>query len=351
MSLEFTFRLVGMLVLGVGGAYLGIILSGAAKQEPTLWASVSGLLGALVGLVLTPYVTTRPARKIRNVVSQMPSQKLLAAMVGLITGLIVAALLALPLSLLPDPLNKILPFLGVLIFSWLGIAVFVMREHDLFALLREQRGPGPAGDGLAVSPASQINILLDTSVIIDGRIADICHTGFILGTLLVPRFILNELQHIADSSDALRRNRGRRGLDILNKLKESPVPVRVTDMNVEGVREADDKLVILAKQLHCAILTTDYNLNKVAGIQGVSVLNINDLANAVKSVLLPGESMSIKVIAEGKEQNQGVGYLDDGTMVVVEDGRRHMNQTINVIVTKPLQTAAGRMIFARPDRT
>lgn len=351
MSLEFIFRIIGMIVLGLSGGYLGVLISGAAQQDATLWASVSGLVGALFGLVLAPYVSTRPARYLRNLISQMPSQVLLSAMVGLIVGLVVAALLSLPLSLLPDPLNKILPFIGVIVFSWLGISVFVMREHDIFALLGERMPNAGRSETALASPSSTNTILLDTSVIIDGRIADICQTGFISGTLMVPRFILNELQHIADSSDALRRNRGRRGLDILNKLKESPVPPRITDMNVEGVREADEKLVILAKQLHCAILTTDYNLNKVAGIQGVTVLNINDLANAVKSVLLPGEAMPIKVIAEGKEQGQGVGYLDDGTMVVVEDGRRYISQTITVIVTKPLQTAAGRMIFAKPERS
>jgi uncharacterized protein YacL len=350
MSVEFIFRIIGFVLLGIGGIYLGIVISGAAKQAPELWASVIGALGALVGLVITPYLTTRPARFMRNLISQMPSQTLLAAMVGLVVGLVVAALLSLPLSLLPEPANKVLPFVGVLIFSWLGISVFVMREHDLFSILRDRSNGQGNSDSAAAAPAFTNTILLDTSVIIDGRIADICQTGFITGTLMVPRFILNELQHIADSSETLRRNRGRRGLDILNKLKESPVPVRITDMNVEGVREADDKLVILAKQLRCSILTTDYNLNKVAGIQGISVLNINDLANAVKSVLLPGEGLTIKVIQEGKEQGQGVGYLDDGTMVVVEDGRRYLNQTINVTVTKPLQTAAGRMIFAKPER-
>lgn len=350
MSIEFIFRITGFVLLGIGGVYLGIVISVAANQSAELWASVIGALGALIGIVLTPYLTTRPARYTRNRISQMPSQTLLAAMIGLIVGLIVAALLSLPLSLLPEPANKILPFVGVLIFGWLGISVFVMREHDLFSIWREKTSLPPNGDAPATPLAVSNTILLDTSVIIDGRVADICQTGFIVGTLMVPRFILNELQHIADSSETLRRNRGRRGLDILNKLKESPVPVRITDMNVEGVREVDDKLVILAKQLRCAILTTDYNLNKVAGIQGVTVLNINDLANAVKSVLLPGEAMTIKVIQEGKEQGQGVGYLDDGTMVVVEDGRRYMNQTISVTVTKPLQTSAGRMIFARPDR-
>lgn len=350
MSVEFIFRLIGMVVLGVGGVYSGIVLSGAAKEPPELWASVGGLVGSLIGLIVTPYITTRPARFLRNLIGQMPSQTLVASIIGLVVGLIVAALISLPLSLLPSPMGQIFPFVAAIVFSWLGISVFVMRQHDLFSIFRERLPTGQNAEAAAASAVATTNILLDTSVIIDGRIADICQTGFVNGTLLVPRFILNELQHIADSSDALRRNRGRRGLDILNHLKESPVPVRITDMNVEGVREADDKLVILAKQLRCSILTTDYNLNKVAGIQGVTVLNINDLANAVKAVLLPGESLTVKVIQEGKEQGQGVGYLDDGTMVVVEDGRRYMSQTINVTVTKPLQTAAGRMIFARPDR-
>lgn len=351
MSVEFVFRLIGMLVLAAGGVYLGIVISGAAEQPPDLWASVLGLVGALIGIVVTPYFTTRPARYMRKLVSQMPGQALVASIVGLIVGLIVAALLSLPLSLLPSPLGQLLPFVGVLAFSWLGISVFVIRQHDLFAIFRE-RVPPPQSSETPASGSSSHTVLLDTSVIIDGRIADISQTGFLTGTLLVPRFILNELQHIADSSETLRRNRGRRGLDILNRLqKESVVPVRVTDMNVEGVREADDKLIILAKQLRCSILTTDYNLNKVAGIQGVSVLNINDLANAVKAVLLPGESLGVKVIQEGKEPGQGVGYLDDGTMVVVEDGRRLINQQVDVMVTKVLQTAAGRMIFARPDRS
>jgi uncharacterized protein YacL len=186
--------------------------------------------------------------------------------------------------------------------------------------------------------------------IADGRIADISQTGFIGETMLVPRFVLNELQHIADSSDPLRRNRGRRGLDMLNRLqKESVVPIRVSDIDIEELREVDDKLVMLAKQLHCPIITNDYNLNRVAELQGVVVLNINELANAVKAVFLPGETMGVRIIQEGKEVGQGVGYLDDGTMVVVENGKRHINQNIDVTVTKVLQTPAGRMIFAQPQ--
>jgi len=191
-------------------------------------------------------------------------------------------------------------------------------------------------------------ILLDTSVIIDGRIADISKTGFIRDTLLVPNFILSELQHIADSPDPLRRGRGRLGLDVLTNLQnEAPIPTKITDMDVSEVREADSKLVALAKHLHCPIMTNDYNLNRVAELQGVPVLNINDLANAVKVNMLPGEALNIKIIQEGREPGQGVGFLQDGTMVVVEDGSNLMNKTLNVTVTKVLQTTAGRMIFAR----
>ena len=187
-------------------------------------------------------------------------------------------------------------------------------------------------------------------MIIDGRIADIARTGFIPGALLIPRFVLNELQYIADSPDSLRRQRGRRGMEVLSQLQKEPgIPVRLSDIDVEGVREVDDKLIILARQLRCSILTNDYNLNRIAELQGVLVLNVNELANAVKSVLLPGEVLSINVIQEGKESGQGVGYMDDGTMVVVENGREYLNKQITVMVTKVLQTAAGRMIFARPE--
>jgi uncharacterized protein YacL len=254
--------------------------------------------------------------------------------------------------MLPSPFSNILPFVGVLIFSYLGVSVFVMRQNDIFSLLRlniSSRAQG-GDDSLLGSMESGRSILLDTSVIIDGRISDIAKTGFLVGTLLIPRFVLNELQYIADSADSLRRQRGRRGMEVLSQLqKDTRVPVRISDIDVEGVREVDDKLVILARQLKCPILTNDYNLNRVAELQGVAVLNVNELANAVKSVLLPGETLEVDIIQEGKEIGQGVGYLDDGTMVVVEDGRDRVNSKTMVVVTKVLQTAAGRMIFARID--
>jgi uncharacterized protein YacL len=260
VSLEFVLRLIGMVVLAVGGVYLGAALSTAANSPTDLWAVVFALVGSLVGLIATPFFTTRPARVLRRQIMQMPASALLAGMTGLVVGLIVAGLLSFPLSLLPRPFSQVLPMIGAVVFSWLGISVFVMRQRDIFSLFRGRLSNRLAAEGASAASEGP-SVLIDTSVIIDGRIADIAHTGFVAGTILVPKFVLNELQHIADSPDALRRNRGRRGLEVLNRLtKESTVPVRFTDMDAPGVREVDDKLVILAKQLNCAVITNDYNL-------------------------------------------------------------------------------------------
>jgi uncharacterized protein YacL len=350
MSSDFIFRIIGMIVLFIIGLVSGIRMSKLASGDPALWAAVFASVGALIGLVLTPWITTRPVGWMRNRIRQMPAHQLVAGVMGLMLGLIIALLVSYPLSLLPEPYRYILPLVGAILFSYFGIAVMVTRQQDISQLISGSTLLRGGESSLAATRREERVILLDTSVIIDGRIADVSQTGFIYGTMLVPRFVLNELQHIADSSDMLRRNRGRRGLDILNRLqKDSVTSVRITDMDVEDVHEVDDKLVMLAKQLSCPVLTNDYNLNRVAELQGVTVLNINELANAVKAVFLPGETMQIKVIQEGKEMGQGVAYLDDGTMIVVEDGRRHISQTINVVVTKVLQTAAGRMIFAKPE--
>lgn len=352
MSSDFIVRIIGMFVLGISAVYLGISFGNglsATQAEIVFYAVIFGLLGALTGLILTPYMTTRPARSMRKALGLVDAQTLMAGLVGLIVGLVIAALLAFPLSLLPDPFGRILPFIGVLFLSYFGVTVFVMRQHDIFSILLS-RLPRRVQDEIEVEHPAPRTILMDTSVIIDGRIADIARTGFISGTLVVPRFVLNELQYIADSADSLRRQRGRRGMEILSQLQKEPLmPIQISDINVEGAREVDDKLIILARQLKCPILTNDYNLNRIADLQGVNVLNINELANSVKAVLLPGETLQVNVIQEGKEFGQGVGYLDDGTMVVVEDGESYLKTTIPVVVTKVLQTAAGRMIFARPE--
>lgn len=348
MSPEFVFRIIGMVVFGLLGGYFGVDLAKVTTITIEEGAVIFGLVGALFGLVLTPTLTTRPIRSLRNLLSQLDTRTLGSGLAGLSTGLVIAALLAFPISLLPSPLGEVFPFIGVLLFGYIGVAVFVSRKNDIFSIFGG-RAFSLTDRGGKTRDKERV-ILVDTSVIIDGRIADIAQTGFLVGELLIPRFVLDELQHIADSADGLRRQRGRRGMEILADLQESnTIPVRISDIDVEGTREVDSKLVILARQLSCPILTNDYNLNRVAEIQGVPVLNINELANSVKAVLLPGESVEVKIIQEGKERGQGVGYLSDGTMVVVEDGKDHMNEDINSIVTKVLQTAAGRMIFARPD--
>jgi uncharacterized protein YacL len=345
MSVEFFFRLFGMVVLSVSGFYLGVRLGDLAQGSREQWASLFASLGALTGLILTPYFTTRPTRALRRILGRMPAATLSAAMTGLVVGLIVGALASLPLSLLPAPFGSILPFLSAIFFCYIGITLFVMRQDDLFSLF------GPRiGDTLTMPKSEERTVLLDTSVIIDGRIADVAATGFLQSVMLVPRFVLAELQYVADSSEPLRRQRGRRGLEVLNRLqKDSRSLLRVTDLDVEETHATDEKLIVLAKQLHCPIVTNDYNLNRVAELQGVTVLNLNDLANAVRIIYLPGESLSIRILQEGKETGQGVGYLEDGTMVVVEDGRRSIDKTVLVTVTKVLQTSAGRMVFARME--
>jgi uncharacterized protein YacL len=345
MVIELVVRLLGMIVLGVAGWRLGEYVASSGPSEYYVrYVVVFTLAGGTLGALLAPWVVIKPIQYLRRKIRELPAKELLATIVGLILGLIVAALLSPVLANLPSPFGEILPFLAALLFAYLGVVVTTMRRQDLSKLL--------SGRFSSSGEASHDEkmVLLDTSVIIDGRIADISQTGFIPGTMLVPRFVLNELQHIADSSDSLRRNRGRRGLEMLNRLNEESVtPVHITDMDAPEAHAVDDKLVMLAKKLRCPVVTNDYNLNRVAQLQGVVVLNINELANAVKSVLLPGETISIKIIQDGKELGQGVGYLDDGTMIVVEEGRPYIGQTIPVLVKKVLQKTEGRLVFAQPD--
>jgi len=325
---------------------------------------ILALLVASIAFLISPYVSVIPYRWLRDQIRGAAASDLVAAVIGLLIGLFISFLLGFPLSYLPDSLGRILPLVGAVLFGYLGVTVAVLRKNDLAHFFqtsifsrrnrdeeRDKDRHKERDKDRTSSPAPVTQILLDTSAIIDGRIADISQTGFVSASLIVPRFVLNELQHIADSPDAMRRNRGRRGLDMLNRLqKDTSVPIEIIDADVEGVAEVDSKLVKMARTLHCPIITNDFNLNRVAELQGVKVLNINELANAVKPVLLPGEDIEIKIMQDGKELGQGVGYLDDGTMIVVEGGRQYMNTTIEVTVTRVLQTVAGRMIFAHPKQ-
>lgn len=379
MSFNVTVRVIGMALFAAAGLLLGLYLDQIAfpvaleKGFDQLVVPLI-IISALFGFVATPYVTVYPIRWLRSRLKATPALDLMASASGLSVGLALGALFTWPLSNLPGWLGDFAPTLVTLLFAWLGMYVAVLRRRDFLELLRisadrngdahsraasntpriETMGNIPNGrphiETMQTQDKLQLDkyVLVDTSAIIDGRIADISQTGFIDGTLLVPRFVLNELQHIADSADPLRRARGRRGLDMLNRLqRESVVPIQISEVDAEDIPEVDGKLVKIARTYHCPVITNDFNLNRVAEIQGVKVLNVNELANALKPAVLPGEEMNVHVIQEGKELGQGIAYLDDGTMIVVENGKKYMDTEVEVIVTRVLQTVAGRMIFAQ----
>ncbi len=304
----------------------------------------------VVGFAILPYLTIVPAAWLIARVEDLSTAEFITATIGLLLGLLMGLLLGFPLSAFPAPFGSLLP-LGVSLFLGLGmLGLTVAKRKDLVGAAEAVgiiRHTDP--DQAAVTHSGDPRIVVDTSAIIDGRIAEIVESGFIYGTLVIPRFVLDELQHIADSSDTLRRNRGRRGLEILARMQKEPgTPVEIVEDAVPSETEVDAKLVALARTRSRVILTNDFNLNRVAELQGVRVMNINSLANAVKPAVLPGEELRVRVIREGKEAGQGVGFLDDGTMIVVEGGARHIDKDLDVAVTRVLQTVAGRMIFAQP---
>ncbi len=275
----------------------------------------------------------------------VPTQDIALVAFSLIITLLIGLLLSYPIYRIPVVGVFIAPIL-TLFLVFIGVR-FVLNRKEEFTFLSSLFNRNVRNTGRE----NEVFKILDTSAIIDGRIVDICKTGFMEGVIVVAGFVLEELQHIADSPDLLKRNRGRRGLDVLNKIqKEMEIPVQIYEGDFEDVAEVDSKLVKLAKKINGKIITNDFNLNKVCELQNIAVLNINELANAVKPVVLPGEEMVVQIIKDGKEAGQGVAYLDDGTMIVVEGGRRFIGETIEVLVTSVLQTAAGRMIFAKPGQ-
>ena len=352
------------IVIGLLGVLLGFGIVTIVKTQQILnipstgwlniaiYAGVSILFGLILFTLSSKIINTakRIIALIEKEILDLPTSDIALGSVGLIVGLVIAYLISQPLYKLESPLLGVVVSMALYgILGYFGIKIATRNRDDLAGAIgnfaNSRKGTKDKGKGNYKSCPK----ILDTSVIIDGRIADICKTGFIEGPLIIPVFVLEELQHIADSSDGLKRNRGRRGLDILNKLKkELDVEIIIHDKKFEDVQEVDSKLLKLTQFLNGKIITNDYNLNKVAEVQGIDVLNINDLANAVKPVVLPGEEMIVQVVRDGKESGQGLAYLDDGTMIVVESGRRFINETIEVVVTSVLQTSAGRMIFAKP---
>ena len=334
---------------------------------------VGGAIGALIGMVTASYfisVLKRFSAWVETQLNKMPIHDVIAGVAGLSLGLILATLLGAAFSRIPIVGNYI-PVVFAIVFGYLGIRITMTKREEIAEMFNfiprffkdvlraRETKPEPLPVQPEALPAPKEETadgdkrykLLDTSAIIDGRIADVIDSGFLEGTLLIPVFVLEELQRIADSADALKRVRGRRGLDILQKIRsEEKLPVEIDSRDFDDIAEVDSKLVRLGRMVGGKIVTNDYNLNKVSELQGVSVLNVNELANAVKPVVVPGESMHVTVVKDGKEQGQGVAYLDDGTMIVIEGGHRHLNQDIDVEVTSALQTAAGRMIFAKPRR-
>ena len=324
-------RIFFIIVCGLGGGQLGDTYGTIANENYALIGLGIGVLGAIVVIV------------IEVLMRRASVSGLSAAVFGLIFGLIMAVLLSFALNMIPmtETLRSSLRVILMLVFCYLGMVV-AMRGKDEFNLIIPYVR-------LSRQDMSSELIILDTSVIIDGRICDISQTKFVEGRFLIPRFVLKELQQIADSKDSLKRNRGRRGLEILSKIQKNPqVDVRIHEDDFPELVDVDAKLIKLAKTLNAKIFTNDFNLGKVAELQGIKILNINELANALKPIVLPGEMLEVKVIKEGKEYNQGIGYLDDGTMIVVENGRHLLGQTIRTSVTSVLQTTAGRMIFTKP---
>lgn len=354
-------RIVQVAFLFIGGTLGFILLPPLFKimhLNSTPWINnpyVTVLLGAVLLFILS-FVLADPFIRFMKFFEERllkaPVGDLLFGTIGLIIGLTVAFLVGVALDGLHlSVISDIAPILLSIVFGYVGFQVGFKKRDELMSVFTS-RSNKRKDDAIEMNADGFSEVgykLLDTSVIIDGRIADISKTGFIEGVLVVPQFVLTELQHIADSSDTLKRTRGRRGLDILKVLQDaSNSNVLITEIDFEDVPEVDLKLVRLAKKMGAQILTNDFNLNKVCELHKVSVLNINDLANAVKPVVIPGEEMNVVVIKDGKEHNQGVAYLDDGTMIVVEEGKSYIGQAIIVIVTSVLQTSAGRMIFAKP---
>lgn len=353
--IKYILAFVGLSVGAGAGFYLGEVLNRSEwfnLPETVFTVVVPGICSLSLGLAayFASRVVIKRGKKlaayVQAEIEKLPPTERIVGLIGLVIGLFVAFLISGLYDIIP--LTTVANGLRILTYLFLGYFGIITAQKFSKEPFKWQEWFERSNKEKTKAQTPTGKKILDTSVIIDGRIYDICKTGFLEGELIVAEFVLGELRHIADSSDALKRNRGRRGLDILKLLQSEPeIAIKIVDDDFDDVQEVDIKLIKLAQKIGGSILTNDYNLNKVAVLQKVKILNINELSNAIKPVMLPGEEMTIQIIKEGKENNQGIGYLDDGTMIVVEDGKKHIQQTREVVVTSVLQTAAGRMIFAK----
>jgi uncharacterized protein YacL len=322
-------RALLVLACSISGYFIAYYMMAAASSYAVFQAIIGFIIGFIVALLVI---------RVEKDIRKLSLRIIAVGVTGMVIGLMIALMLGFGLNMVIKITQNqhVVPWIYLLltgILGYLGLVLGSKKVEEFNFRPSEEKESGN-------------HRLLDTSVIIDGRIADICDAGFLDGALIVPRFVLNELQFIADSSDSMKRSRGRRGLDVLNRMqKSSSITIEIVEQDFPKIKGVDGKLVALAQKINAKLLTNDYNLNKVAELQGVRVLNVNELANAMKPVVLPGEPMVVKIIREGKEAGQGVGYLDDGTMIIVDSAQKMINSTVEVIVTSVLQTTAGRMIF------
>ncbi len=348
VSLNFLVRIIGMAVLAYIGNQLGHALS---SPQPTdteqLAIQLLTLAGAGLGVLTTHRWTIEPLQEGLRYFKSISIAELIAVVFGALIGLLLALLLAVPLAQLPSPFGRFLPIIGSITLAYLGAMVFSARKKEIGGLLKMPRPSLVLPQQLLEGLQAPSRYILDTSAIIDGRIANVTKTGFIEGTLLIPHFVLNELQMLADSADEQRRAKGRRGLDILNAMqKEAAPPIEVVDVDVSGAQQVDDKLIILARQYRCPVITNDHNLGRVAELQGVKVLSLNQLSDAVRPPVVSGQEIRVMIRDTGRERDQGISFLDDGTMIVIEDARKLIGQEVSATVTRVHQTQTGRIVFA-----
>lgn len=348
ISLNLTVRLMGMVGLAYLGWYVGRSLSNPTPSELEVFATqLLMLAGAGLGLLITPRLTIEPLAELLQQARVVPLLDLFVIGGGVMVGLCFSVLLTIPLASLPQPFNQLLPSIITVVLGYIGGAVGSARRHDLGEVVKQLRLPARITLDKSAEVAVQRQFLIDTSAIIDGRITAVARTGFLDGTLVVPTFVLAELQQLADSTDALRRAKGRRGLELLSEMqRQSPLPIEVATFEGIEATRVDDKLIALAHRSHCPIITNDFNLNRVAALQGIKVLSLNMLSEAIRPLVMQDQQLQLIIRNEGNARQQGVGYLEDGTPVIVEDARHLIGKMVEVVVTRIHQTQTGRLIFA-----